>query len=220
MESFEKRHVRFLDGPPVESFATVLSGISWSFLPELKSLKASEQPALVFIGTHAVMQIVGARIFGMKDPAEITSFYLKHFVDGTTPDGEFSRVAHEIHELRNTFAHAWFSRGNHQRGLDIEMLEGWKQEKGRTLINPRIYLDDFLAGFTRTNDIIYRAGLPLMSEEEGLVQKYRFIGDFLELPKGDAIANRIRALSAAQDRVTQASIAADVHARINAKYNV
>jgi len=185
MEPFNKRLHRFLTSDVHEIPATLLNSISNFFLPELRSAKAAKADRLLFLGTHAVIQTVCEQIFA-KRGAEATRFYLEHFVDRATPDGKFSAVAADIHEMRNTYAHQWLSRSLHEVAINYTMAEGWKVVGDDLHINPDVYADQFLAGFG--------AGGPiwdydkLVTDDELRVRRYTFLVRWLKLPKKHPIA--------------------------------
>jgi len=161
----------------------------------------------MFLGTHAVIQTVAEKLFGLRGK-DGTTFYLKNFLDGDKPDQKFSTIAEEIHDMRNVKAHQWSSAASHDLAFDYTMPEGWKRNGTTLHINPRVFRELFLAGFGLGGKIwTYR---DLLAPETALVQKYRFLRDWLDLAKSDPIAVEIRKLedatTAADRSAAEASI--------------
>jgi hypothetical protein len=161
------------------------------FLPEIQVAKEKSLDRLIFMGIHATIQTVSEKIFG-KRGLEGTRFYLKHFVDGSTQDRQFSLISDDIHEMRNVVAHQWLSSRTHDIAINYAMPEGWKLEPNLLHINPDIYAEQFLASFGRGGPIwTYRQ---LVSDQELTIRKYQFIKDWLHLNKQSAIAQAIKTL--------------------------
>lgn len=60
-----------------------------------------------------------------------------------------SQPSEDIHEWRNVLAHRWLNVAGHQFSYDYTMQEGWKNESEVTVINPEIYLEEYLDAFGR-----------------------------------------------------------------------
>jgi hypothetical protein len=108
LEPHQKRILRFLDGSPDEIALTLLNSISNFFLPDLRFVGEHKKDRLVFLGTHAIIQIVSKHLFG-KRGLDATEFYLRHFVDGEVVHLQFSKISRILHEMRNVLAHQWLS---------------------------------------------------------------------------------------------------------------
>jgi hypothetical protein len=65
----------------------------------------------------------------------------------TAPNRRYSTITEDIHFLRNTITHVWFSGRGHNRAIDYRMSAGWARIGDTLHINPRVYLDDFLTGY-------------------------------------------------------------------------
>ena len=219
MESFENRLSRFLNGSPDEIFGTILDSISNFFLPELQVARERDLTAFTYLGTHAVIQTVTEKMFGFDKPSDGTRFYLTQFVDGESPDRKYSDIADEIHAFRNTLAHMWFSKRGHSRAFDYRISEGWKKDGDTLILNPRIYLDDFLAAFGRGGRI-WNAR-KMVDPATAVVQKFRYLADWLELPRKDEpIRDAIAALRNATDDESRAAIDADLKGQVKARYGL
>ncbi len=191
MESFEARLKRFTDSSEHEIPLTILNSVTNFFLPEIQVAKEKSLDRLIFLGIHATIQTVSEKIFG-KRGLEGTRFYLKHFVDGSTQDRQFSLISDDIHEMRNVVAHQWLSSRTHDIAINYAMPEGWKLDPNLLHINPDIYAEQFLASFGRGGPIwTYRQ---LVSDQELTIRKYQFIKDWLHLNKQSAIAQAIKTL--------------------------
>lgn len=122
-----------------------------------------------------------------------TEFFLEHFADGASEDLKFSRIAQEIHGVRNIIAHRGYSKTQHeiQYFLD-DMAEGWRREvDGSLAINPKLYGIQIEDTFRR------RAIYSTFSSQDPLHLlrlKYRFIRKWLDLDKTDPIAQAIKAI--------------------------
>ena len=190
MEEFEARLGRFLRHHPEELFGTVLNSIHNFFNPRLRKAGEHELDELVLLGIHAVMQTVGEKMFDKTGPTS-TEFYLKNFVDhAAIADRQFSRVASDVHAIRNIKAHLWMSSRLHDLIVDYTQSEGWKRIGSSLSLNPAIFLEQYLEGF---NGAIWRWE-ELESPDFFVVQKYRYLRDWLELPKGDPIRVAIEKL--------------------------
>lgn len=211
METFESRLRRFLVGTPDELFSTLLNSINNFFNNQLEKAGEHQLDELIFLGTHAVMQTVSEKMFGISGVAG-TEFYLKNFVDDTNiPDRQFSAIAADIHHNRNVKAHLWLSSRLHDFAIDYRHSEGWKRQSGTLSINPTVFLEQFLLGFKGP---IWRWDR-LASRETFVVQKYLYLRDWLELPKKDAIRLAIETLDPSSPTLStdEAMIRADIAKR-------
>jgi hypothetical protein len=193
MEELNSRLGRFLRHHPDELFGTILDSINNFFIPELRNAGELRLETLVFLGTHSVMQTVSEKIFG-RSGETATEFYLKNFVDHPSiQDRQFSLVASDVHSIRNIKAHLWMSSRLHDVVIDYQQPEGWRRLQRTLSLNPAVYLEQFFDGF---NGRIWNWE-QLAPQELFVVQKYRYLRDWLELPKGDPIRHAIEKLDAA-----------------------
>ncbi len=146
MESFKDRLRRFLFNEVYEIPGTLLNSISNYVLPPIQRAGSHNLEYPVFLGTHAIMQTISEKIFGLRGPSG-TQFYLQNFVDGGSLDRTYSSISAEIHEMRNVVAHQWMSSMGHTVAIDYRLSGGLHRHGKDIHINPRIYLDDFAAGF-------------------------------------------------------------------------
>jgi hypothetical protein len=134
------------------------------------------QTTLMFLGTHSIALTISYGLFN-KGSEDGYKLFLEHFIDGNTPDTKFSTVANRIHEWRNVLAHRWINAAGHSFSYNFEMLEGWKIEDEFLLINPKIYLNQFLKAFG-SGGKIYKYDKILTTEEMWESAKKRFISKY------------------------------------------
>jgi hypothetical protein len=129
-----------------------------------------------------------------KKGVEGTKFYLENFVDGSTVDRQFSRIADEIHEMRNVIAHQGYSSLQHNVDFNNEMTEGWRSETGVVFINMRIYFEQFAEAFRqgRHTDTYCKT----VSSAERIKRKYLFLRKWLRLDVNHPITKEINKLQA------------------------
>lgn len=180
-ETKEKRLKRFQEGPPLEVIETIINSMANFFVNELRTVfdnPANYQTSLMFLGTHSIALTISHGLFdrGGEDGYRL---FLENFIDGETPDRKFSTIASEIHEWRNVIAHRWINVAGHEISYDFEMPEGWKREDNFLLINPRIYLEQFLETFDGGGRI-YRYKKILVTDEMLEEAKKRFISKYVE----------------------------------------
>ena len=134
------------------------------------------------------MMIIAEKMY-RKTGFSSTKFFLKTFVDGSTVDLQFSKIAKEIHEWRNTVAHQLFSKQGHDLYFDWDLAEGWKKENGILYFNPGKYVDQFLTIFNASSSLwTHWAQQPEKVQKQ---KKYQFIAEYLELNAKDAIKAEI-----------------------------
>jgi hypothetical protein len=151
--------------------------------------------------------MISENLFGLTGK-EGTAFFLEHFVDGDTEELRFSLIADEIHDARNVMAHQGYSSLQHRvEYLDDTISSGWTRQGATVHINPAIYAQRFEAaiiGHAWVRE--YRR----KSTEARLIQKYRYIRQWLRLDKSNPIAREIKALEGLTDlaamRVQEARI--------------
>jgi hypothetical protein len=146
METFRAQLKRFLDAPPVEVLGTVVGTLQRDLMPEIKTAVQDHSGYLVVLGTHAVIQLVAEKVFGMSGLAG-TQFFLQKFVDDPTwPDRVFSTIHAEMHDLRSVVANLWLSAEDHNRIFDWYLPEGWQWQDDGLHINLRRYFEQFEQG--------------------------------------------------------------------------
>ncbi len=180
-ETKEQRLKRFRDGHPIEVIETVIQSIANHFVNELRSVfdnPPNRQTTLMFLGTHSIALTIAYGLFG-KGGEDGYKLFLENFVDGDRPDTQFSTVAPEIHEWRNILAHRWINVAGHSFSYEFGMPEGWKREDEFLLVNPQIYLNQFLATFG-AGGRIYGYKKVLTTDEMYEAAKQRFISKYVE----------------------------------------
>ena len=128
----------------------------------------------MFLGTHAIIQPVSEKIFD-KSGLTGTQFFLEHFVDDSgSPDRKFSKIANEIHAMRNVHAHQWSAGQLHNLVFNYKMTKGWEVEGQALHIKPEIYVNQFQGlRWTQRSDLGVRtlddaigtapAGMPILA---------------------------------------------------------
>ncbi|HXH90464.1 MAG TPA: hypothetical protein VNN25_02700 [Thermoanaerobaculia bacterium] len=187
MESFEDRLRRFVKGADREFALTIFMMVRNALLIEVEDAAKKHLLTLTLLGTHAAMQMVCEKVFGLKG-IDATEFYLEQFVDGTAPDRKYSAIVAELHEQRNVMAHQGFSSTQHVIAYDWGLSGGFEW-KGNTLhLNPDIYIADFIAGAARYSKV----ATTYVTDFEMAKRKYAFIRDWLDLPKGDSLDDQLK----------------------------
>lgn len=175
-ETRERRLRRFSDGHPKEIIDTLIESIANFFVNELRSVfdnSKNYQTSLMFLGTHSIALSIAFGLFN-KSGEEGYCIFLERFIDGDTADKKFSLVANRIHGWRNVIAHRWLNVAGHSLVYDFSMSEGWRIDGESLMVNPKIYLEQFLKAFG-TNGKIYQYYEFLETEEEWEGAKQRFI---------------------------------------------
>lgn len=148
MESKEQRLRRFQDGPPGEIVGTLLNSIDNFYNhDEIDRAAANELWLLVILGIHSVALTITEGVFG-KRGVEGFRFYLEHFVDGKTEGFNFSKIAAEIHNMRNVVAHQWLSSSMYDFALNTGISKGWEKHGDDIHLNPQLFYEAFKAGFS------------------------------------------------------------------------
>jgi len=180
-ETKEQRSKRFSDNSPYEVVATITNSMANNFINELRVVfnnPSNPQTSLMFLGTHSIALTIAYGLWG-KEGEDGYKLFLEHFIDGGTPDTKFSTVAKRIHEWRNVIAHRWINVAGHSFSYDFNMDEGWRTEDEFLLINPKIYLDQFLKAFD-TGGKIYRYDSILTTNQMREDAKKRFISKYTD----------------------------------------
>ena len=180
-ETKEQRLKRFTENHPYEVIDTIINSMANYFVNELRTVfdnTANYQTSLMFLGTHSIALTIAHGLWG-KGGQDGYKLFLENFIDGDTPDTKFSIVADRIHEWRNVLAHRWINVAGHSFSYDFDMSEGWKMEGEFLLINPRIYLGQFLKAFG-SGGRIYQYKKILTTEEMWKSAKERFISEYIK----------------------------------------
>ncbi len=178
----EQRLKRFTENHPYEVIATITNSIANYFVNELRTVfdnPVNYQTTLMFLGTHSIALTIAYGLFN-KNGEDGYKLFLKQFIDGNTPDTKFSTVAPRIHEWRNVLAHRWINVAGHSFNYDFNMAEGWKIEGEFLLVNPRIYLDQFLKAFG-SGGRVYQYEKYLTTDEMWQAAKERFISKYIDV---------------------------------------
>lgn len=183
-ETKEHRLERF-SGPPIEIIESLLASVESNFNNEIGStLDDPENPKtlLMILGIHSVALTLAYGFFN-KEGKQGYKAFLKHYMDGETPDTKFSTIAFQIHDWRNVITHRWFNVTGHHIGYDFDMTEGWKKEGEVVYINPKIYLRQYLRAFKkREGGMLYRYPEILTTDEMLEGAKQRFLSKYIEKP--------------------------------------
>jgi hypothetical protein len=215
VESFTDRLRRFLaheDEVPL----TLLVWAQNLLLPQLRVAKENRLDNLIFLGTHAFVQAFSEKALGVQGRVASKCFF-RWFMDDAMSDRQFSQVSDEIHEMRNVMAHQLFSSRTHIIAIDYTMAEGWRREPALLRINPDVYAEQFITAVDGGRLWEWKN---FVTSEQRIVQKYRFVRDWLDLPKKDTISqavDHLTDLTALQD-ILGAGIAID--AQIKQRYNL
>ncbi len=182
-ETKEQRLKRFNDNGPYEVVATITNSMANNFVNELRTVfdnPSNLQTSLMFLGTHSIALTIAYGLWG-KGGEDGYKLFLEHFIDGDTPDTKFSTVADGIHEWRNVIAHRWINVAGHSFSYEFNMSEGWREEDEFLLVNPKIYLEQFLKAFG-PGGRIYKYDAILTTDQMWEDAKQRFISKYV----GDA----------------------------------
>ena len=180
-ETKEQRLARFKNGHPTEVIETIIQSMGNYFVNELRVVfdnTSNRQTNLMFLGTHSIALTISHGLFG-RGGEDGYKLFLENFADGETPDKTFSTVASEIHEWRNVIAHRWINVAGHSISYDFDMSEGWKKHGEFLLINPQVYLNQFLETFGKGGRI-YRYNKVLTSDIMREEAKQRFISKYTD----------------------------------------
>lgn len=193
MNKFQRWLKRWTDENDLEIFGWMTIMMQNPYLRELRVAKENGLYHCVYLFTHAIMQTVSEQMFGLKG-IDGTRFYLENFVDGDTPDRQFSQIAEVLHHVRNVIAHQGYSSSQHMVEYFCEEIpEGWKQDSDTVYINPRIYAEHFERAFAEGAHIQkYRQ----LSDEERAKRKYQYIRQWLRLDKSNPLAQEMKKLEA------------------------
>ena len=217
IESFKDRLRRFTFGKPIEVFAGITNNIACTFNGELKIARAKKMTTTICLLTHAIMQVVADKIYS-KAKEDRTKFFLETFVDGDTPELKFSSIACELHSWRNVEAHQIFFKDGHTINIDYEMPEGWKREEHGILhLNPGKYADRYLKMLRSRLFFDHWKQEP---EKRQTVRKYRFIADYLDLPRKDDVRKEVERLQEDSDDPTFSAQEDKIQSLIKERYSL
>lgn len=177
-ETRDQRLKRFQNGHPIEMIDTLTNSIANYFNNEIALTVQDNnyQSTLLFLGIHAVALTISEGLFNTRGP-EGYKLFLQKFIDGNTPDTEFSAIAESIHNWRNVVAHQWLGSLGHSIGYDYQMPLGWEVRGDITFINPRIYCEHYLRAFGPNGKIYdYKNFLSAQEMQEAkirLIEKFK-----------------------------------------------
>lgn len=180
-ETKEERLKRFQEGGSYEVIATVINSMGNHFVNELRPVfndHRNYQTSLMFLGTHSIALTIAYGLFN-RNGERGYKLFLEHFIDGDTPDTKFSSVAPRIHEWRNVLAHRWINVAGHSFSYNFEMKEGWKIEGEFLIVNPRIYVDQFMKAFGPRGKV-YEYEKVLTTDDMWEAAKNRFISKYVD----------------------------------------
>lgn len=180
-ETKEHRLKRFTENGPYEVVDTVTCSMANHLVNELRTVfnnPQNYQTSLMFLGTHSIALTI-AHGFWNKGGEDGYKLFLEHFIDGDTPDTKFSTVAGRIHEWRNVIAHRWINVAGHSFSYNFDMTEGWRVEDEFLLINPKIYLNQFIKAFG-SGGKIYKYDKILTTDQMWEDAKQRFISKYVD----------------------------------------
>ena len=193
----------------------ILNSIANFFLPQIQKAGEQQLEYPVLLGTHAIIQTVSEKIFGLHGLSG-TDFYLRQFVDAGPPNRTYSTISADMHDLRNVVAHRWMSSLGHNLAIDYTIMGGFEQRGSDIHFNPTVYLQDFAAGFGAGGHIWdYEA---LVGDDDLLVRKYEFIAEWLNLPSNDLVRRQIKSLKTTAPGPARSSIESAMQSDIKARY--
>ena len=214
-ETFKQRLKRYVDQPAVDTLGWMTMMLHNHHVVELRRARPAKLYHCVYLLAHSIIQTVSETMFGLPGPRG-TRFFLERFADGATQDRKFSRIAPEIHDVRNIIAHRGYSKMQHEVQYFIDDIpEGWKKEAdGSLIINPALYSVQVEGVFRHPTLYSTFCQQPPVNL---LRTKYRFVRQWLDLGKTDAITAAIKALdkldAAADVDIVDAGIRAQIYHR-------
>ena len=189
---------------------------TWNdLLPEVQEAAKKHMLVMIFMGTHAAIQTVGEKVFGLEGEAG-TKFYLEKFVDKEDPDRKYSTVTSQIHNIRNVMAHRGYSKSQHFTGYDWGLPGGFAWVGDQFRINPDRYVDDFVAGSGDYSKVRRK----VVATDDLVRRKYGFIRSWLELPKGDALNQKVKTFQGLPDLAALRAAEPALRKTIEQKYGV
>lgn len=163
-----------LNGPPMFAIMLLTIATDRFFNNELSLTAKNKQTGLLFLGIHASALTFSEALWGLGG---ITGYkkFLVTFMD--TREAKFSLVAEEIHNWRNVLAHQFISKSGHNIDYDYDMKSGHVRKKGDLIINPEIYLRNYLDVFNEYKILSFFKNL---SKEEQQEIKERIVKKYLK----------------------------------------
>ncbi len=164
-------------GHPRDAINFLIISIDKFFNNEIRETLKGDNPqtSLMFMGTHAVSLSLSEIIFKQAGSAGFKKF-LATFIDGNSKDLKFSSIGMQLHEWRNVLAHGWISERGHKIDYDFNSSLGYHWEVETLIINPALYLEQYLAVFGPGGKIWdYLSTLSmeeLISSQEVIIRKY------------------------------------------------
>ena len=156
-------------------------------LPQVHRVNVSGCEVGLFLLTHGFIQTFMEKTYEQRGVGATTAF-LKQFIDGARKKDRFSLIGPEMHEMRNVMAHQLYSSRTHDIAFDYRLNTGWDRVSGILHVNPRIYGDRFIGAIDGGRFCDWRR---FTTRVQLTRQKYRFIRDWLDLPKGDTLRDQI-----------------------------
>jgi hypothetical protein len=217
-ETFGQRLKRYADQPATDTLGWMTMMLQNYHVVELRRAREGSLYHCVYLLAHSIIQTVSETMFGLVGLSG-TRFFLERFADGATEDRKFSRIASEIHDVRNIIAHRGYSRMQHEVQYFIDDIpEGWRRERdGSLTINPALYSN-------QVEDVFRRSTLYLTFCQQPplrlLQAKYRFVRSWLDLDKADTISAAIRALNHLDAAANLDTADAQIRAQIYERYGL
>jgi hypothetical protein len=217
-ETLSDRLKRYVDRPVIDTLGWMTMYLQNQPAVELKRAREAKLYFCVYLLAHSISQTVSDLMFGLVG-LEGTHYFLEQFADGETADRRFSMISEDIHEIRNIIAHRAYSKRQHETQYFIDDIsEGWRRDPDGTLVvNPAIYGIQIEDVFRRPK--LYQT-FSSQPDLQLLKLKYRFIRQWLELNKTDAIAQMIRALDRLRAGADLQAEEAKIRGAIYSRYNL
>jgi hypothetical protein len=217
-ETFKQRLKRYVDQPAVDTLGWMTMMLQNYHVVELRRAREAKLYHCVYLLAHSIIQTVSETMFGLPGPSG-THFFLERFADGATEDRKFSRIACEIHDVRNIIAHRGYSKMQHEVQYFIDDIpEGWRREvDGSLIINPALYSVQVEDVFRHPNLYSTFCQQPPLNL---LRTKYRFVRQWLGLDKADAITTAIKALDELDATSDADTVDAEIRAQIYNRYGL
>ena len=191
-ETFNQRLKRYADQPAADTLGWMTAMLQNTYAVELGRARENKLYSCVYLLAHSIIQTVSETMFGLTG-LKGTEFFLNHFADGPTEDKKFSTISSEIHDVRNIIAHCGYSKMQHEVQYFIDDIsQGWRREEdGSLTINPALYsvqVEEVFRSNTLYSTFCQHPPLKLLR------MKYRFVRQWLDLDKNDAITKAIKRL--------------------------
>jgi hypothetical protein len=175
IEDKSKRKQRLEDGVPLEIIETLLNSVDNYFNRQIAAAVDAKAWDLVFIGVHSAATTIGTGLFSDR-PFTAYAQFMKNFVDTDEPGGDFSSIADKLHNWRNVLVHRWLSEHGYTFGFSLEQKEGWRQEDGVTIVNPRLYHEAYQNAFKAGGKVWQWEDI--LTEDEARAAKTRLLRQY------------------------------------------